>query len=75
MTQRPDSVRTVERLEIYAQVALYTSERATEADVVAWSGGSPEARYRVAVVNDYAVQGGVWFAEAIRLQPSEWSGP
>ena len=50
-----------------------TFELFVEADVIEYIGGSSPARYRVSNTNDYTVQGGVWFAMAERLQPSEWA--
>ena len=71
--QARDADRTREQIEVYTKVRLYGSEDAAEADVIEYVGGSSPARYRVSNTNDYTVQGGVWFAMAERLQPSEWA--
>ncbi len=64
LLQLPEADRTTETIEVYTRVRLYVAEGDRAPDVVRYQG----ARYRVAVVNNFAAQGRVHFAMAVKLE-------
>ena len=62
--QLPEADRTTETIEVYTRVRLYVAEGDRAPDVVRYQG----ARYRVTVANNFAAQGRVHFAMAVKLE-------
>lgn len=66
LLQLREADRTSETIEVYLRSRLYVADGGREPDVVRYRG----ARYRVVIVNDFAVQGRAYFAMAVKLEVS-----